>query len=152
MAIKQSAYAKGRNYAYRPQTAGAVHAQSFTYDFNVDGAVTTADILEIGVLPPFCRIVDFRILKEGTVGATGTLDVGIMTGEFGDATDATRTSGAELFDDLSIAGGTLFRATTATAMVTVPAMEKDRGIGIKFSADQAATAGNKITLVVEYVQ
>lgn len=149
MSIKQSAWAKGNKLPVRPQTAGAVHAQRFTYDFGVEGAVAETDILELAVIPPYADVVDAMLVKEGTVGATGTLDVGVMTGTFGDKDDATRTVGAELFDDANIASATVLRASAAAGLL-LGTSPNERAIGVKFSAAQAKTAGNRLHLVLFY--
>lgn len=145
MAIKQSLWAKGNQQSKRPQTAGAVHTQLFSYD--AAAGLLAADILELGELPPNCRVVDAILFTEGAF--TGlTADVGIMSGTYGDA-DSVRTSGAELYDNADLT--TVARMTLKTMLLTAPS-EASRGIGLKVSADVTAGAGKKIHLQLSYIQ
>lgn len=146
MAIIQSAWAKGNRQAVRPQTAGASHAQKFTFDFS-NQAVAAADILEIGELPPFCQIGSATLVPEGDFAGI-TVDVGLMSGTYGDAEDTTRTSGNELF----AAQAVQFASLSKGESMLIKSIEGSRGIGVKFSGDVAATAGKKLHLVLFYYQ
>lgn len=145
MAIKQSLWAKGNQQSKRPQTAGAVHTQLFSYD--AAAGLLAADILELGELPPGCRVVDAILFTEGTF--TGlTADVGIMSGTYGDP-DASRTSGNQLYDDADLTA--VVRLSKRDMLLLAP-VEGSRGIGLKVSADVAAGAGKKIHLQLSYIQ
>lgn len=145
MAIKQSLWAKGNQQSKRPQTAGAVHAQLYSYD--AAAGLLAADILEIGELPPGCKVVDAIVFTEGTF--TGiTANVGIMSGAYGDP-DAARTSGSEIF---AAADLTTFARLAKRDSLLLASVEASRGIGLKVSADVDAGAGKKIHLMLFYIQ
>lgn len=146
MAIIQSAWAKGQRMAVRPQTAGANHVQKFSFDFSSQ-AVASTDILEIGELPPFAQISHATIVPEGDF--TGiTADIGLMSGAYGDATDTARTSGAQIFDDVTVA----FASISKGESLLIASAEASRGIGVKFSGNVAAAAGKKLHLMLFYYQ
>ncbi|ARV77113.1 hypothetical protein SKUL_14 [Pseudomonas phage Skulduggery] len=149
MAIKQSEWALGNNQAKRPQTAGAVHAQRFRYNVvGAKGAIAAGDILEIGELPPYCKIVDAKLYTNGTF--TGlTADVGLLTGEYGDALDAARTVDKLLFDAADL---TVLSRLTKTDGLKLEDAQVSRGIGLKFSAAIPAAAAKYIVLELDYIQ
>ncbi|MBB76624.1 MAG: hypothetical protein CMJ75_19125 [Planctomycetaceae bacterium] len=145
MALKQSAWAKGIVQTPRPQTHGAVHVALFT--FIVDAALASADVIEIGELPPFARIVDARVFTEGTfTGITGT--VGIVSGEYGYMDDA-RTSNDVIFSGADLTQ--VQRMTNPAGLLLAPT-EQARGIGVKVSAAVPAAAGKKIHVQLMYTQ
>jgi hypothetical protein len=146
MAIIQSAWAKGNRQAVRPQTAGASHTQKFTFDFS-SKAVASADILEIGELPPFCQIGAATLVPEGDFTGV-TVDVGLMSGAYGDAEDTARTSGNELF----AAQAVQFASLSKGEALLIKSVEGSRGIGVKFSGNIGAAAGKKLHLVLFYYQ
>lgn len=150
MAIKQSNYSKSVASPPRPQTSGAVHVARFTYEVKAD--VAAADIVEIGILPGYAKIVDAALYTEGAAFGAVTADVGIMSGEVG-SLDAGRTVGNEVFAAQSLANTntTLARMTKVDPHLLAP-VEKHRGVGLKFSALAAGVAGKKITLVLTYAQ
>ena len=147
--IIQSQWAKFIRTVHRPQSAGAVHEQRFSYDCASLGVLAT-DILELGVLPANARLIDAMVFAEGAWGAI-TADIGLMSGEFG-SKDTARTSGNELF-----AAQNVNNTVTAAARLSKPAgllvdpVEKNRSIGVVFSADVAAGA-KKIHLRLFYAQ
>lgn len=146
MSIIQSAWAKGQRSAARPQTAGASHAQKFTFDFSSQ-AVASADILEIGELPPYCQIGNATLVPEGDF--TGiTVDVGLMSGAYGDNTDSSRTSGNQLWAAQAVQFASLAKGDA----LLIASAEASRGIGVKFSGNIAAAAGKKLHLVLFYYQ
>lgn len=145
MAIHQSDWATGKKQTYRPQTAGAVHAQRF--EITLAKTVAAADIVELGVLPPYARIVGATLVPEGSFAAI-TADIGIMSGDTGD-TDPTRTSGDELFDGAALSAVT--SAVGAEALL-LEATELPRSIGVKFSAEVTGATTKKLTLIVFYAQ
>ena len=147
--IIQSLWAKNNLTAHRPQSAGAVHEQRFTYDFASVG-VLAAEFLELGVLPANARVVDAQVFAEGSWGAI-TANIGLLSGEFG-VKDNARTLGSELF-----AAQNVNNTVTAIARLSKPdaqlldRTEKHRGIGVQFSADVAAGA-KKLHLRLFYAQ
>jgi hypothetical protein len=147
MTIYHTKHANGQVATPRPQTAGAVHAARFTFA-NTAGIVAASDIWELGVLPPYATIVDYILVPQGAWGAiTGT--VGLMSGDLG-SDDPARTSGAELY-----AAGTALTAVlrgNVAGAFSIDSVEAPRGLGVKFSADVAADATKKLTLILFYVQ
>lgn len=150
MAIVQSDFGKGSRIASEPRAAGTVHSQRFVFDFTGQ-SLAAGDILELGVLPAYCRIVDATLITEGTAfAAATTADIGFMSGTFGDATDATRTSGNEVF---AAADATLrLQRMAKPDAVLVEPVDYARGIGVKFSAAVAAAATKKVSLILFYHQ
>lgn len=145
MATIQSPWAKGNQQSKRPQTAGAVHSQ--LYSFDAAAGLLAADTLEIGELPPGCRIVDAIVFTEGTF--TGiTANVGLMTGAYGDP-DAGRTSGTEIYSAADLT--TMTRLAQKSTLLIAPT-EASRGIGVKVSGNVTAGAGKKIHLLLSYIQ
>ena len=130
----------------RPQTAGAVHAAKFTHV--IGAAIAAGAILELGVLPAFAEIVDYKLVPEGNFGAV-TASGGIMTGELG-SDDAARDAGTELFS-AATALDAVGRPDKAAAYSVKP-VDQDRGIGFKFSAAVTADVTKKLTLIVSYRQ
>lgn len=154
MAIIQTDWAKGILTPPRPQTHGAVHAVRFIVPLDAAGfaalgvaSIGTGDILELGPIMNFGRIIDAIIIAEGAFGGA-TADVGIMSGKAG-STDASRTSGAELFSAAALTG--VVRASAVTAF-TQPSTELERGLGVKFSAAQNAATGKRLTVTLLFAQ
>ena len=152
MAIVQSQHVKGLKQTIRPQTAGAVHVTHFTYDVGVEGALGTGDILELGIIPPYDRLDQVKIVTEGTF--TGlTADVGVMSGEVGAALNpdnTARTSGSEFFAaaDLTVR----LAATTKPDALLLAPQEYGRSVGVKVSAAVPAAAGKRLHLFLYYHQ
>lgn len=154
MAIVKSRWAKGERTWVRPQTSGNTHVQQYTFEFTgAQGALAAGDILELGILPPYARIVDAQLITEGTM--TGlTADIGIMTGEVGADFNADgttpRTSGNQLFAaaDLTVP----LQALTKPDLILMQPVEYERSIGVKASGAVAAAAGKRIHLILHYVQ
>lgn len=133
MAIVQSDWAKGRRVAPDACAAGEVIVQRFT--FKVTANLAANDIIELAVLPAMSTPVD-AILYTGNLGAGVTVDVGIMSGTVGDPS-ASRTCGAELFDDA--ANNAVVRPSAATAF-TIASTESDRSVGVKVSGAVTASS------------
>lgn len=147
MAIRQTELATGQQQAPQAYTSGAVACYVSTFTIPTGMTVATTDIIEIGVLPAYSRIVDATLIPKGNFGASVTADVGIMSGEVGDPT-STRTSGDEVFDGATLTG--LVRMTDVDA-VLVAASDDHRSVGVKFS-DAITGAGQTITLQLLYTQ
>lgn len=154
MSLLHSKYTQGPLRVPTPDEGGEVYA--IRYEYDVPTTVADGDILELGVLPESCRVVDAILdaddLDEGSVPAI-ELDVGLMSGNVGEELDAAgnaRTCGAELFDNATIAqGGGVVRASLASAFRIAP-VAYDRSIGVKFVANAATAAAGKIGLTVLY--
>ena len=86
------------------------------------------DIVEMGAIPRNCIVVDV-IVDNGALGASATLDVGVLSGEYGDAV-LGRTMGNEFIAAGSAAtSGVLRRNKVASA---VASSNLDRSWGVKF--------------------
>lgn len=86
------------------------------------------DIVEMGALPSGCVPVDV-IVDNGALGASATLDGGILSGEFAKK-DNARTMGNEFFAASAVAtAGVVRRAKNVNAVASDAA---DRGWGVKF--------------------
>lgn len=144
MAIKKSSFtaSNGRRMMHSPYQANVPAVALISHTFTE--AVAAADILELAILPPYCRILDLEIVSVGT-GAV-TADVGFMSGEPG-SPDAARTVGAELFS--AVTPTTAQRAALAT-LVGLASTETARGIGVKFSGAVAASASTKLHAKITY--
>lgn len=147
-AIVQTDEAKGIVQVPTPRSAGDVHFYQFILDLSATAIDTSDNIVEIGRLPAFCKVVDAEISTVGT-WTSNTADVGYLSGTAGDA-DLTRTLGSELiFDDADL--------TTTTEMTPVKrraatAVAYDRGIGITLALDSTAVASKIVQLDLWYIQ
>ena len=117
--------------------------ERFTYI--ITSNLASGDIIEMGPLPAFAHPVDATLVSDelGTV----TLDVGIMSGDFG-STDQARTCGAELFS--AAADASVVRMSLPGGFRLTP-VDKDRGIGVKVS-DAITAANQRIDLLLYYRQ
>ena len=144
MAIKKSNITGGhhRRQMSSPVTANVPTIMLIEHTFSE--AVGSGDILELCYLPPYCRVLDAEVMTVGT-GAT-TFDIGFMSGT-PDSDDPARTSGDELFD-----GATPTTATRAAIADLVGLGKQDtaRSIGVKPSANVAASATTKLYLKLTY--
>jgi hypothetical protein len=150
MALIQSVWAKDQLPIYRPQTAGAVHAQKFFVDLDTLSFAAN-DILELAMLPPFAELVDFQLVPVGSLGAA-TVDVGLMSGQPGELTNddgSARTVGTQLFAAAEL---TAILGPQKPDALLIKSIEGERSIGVKFSAAVAAGAGKKFGLILWFVQ
>lgn len=150
MTMFQGSAAKGITPVSYPAYAGHVVTQRFS--MAVPTTVANGDILELACIPPGCRPVDLVLdsddLDTGTPAMT--LDVGVMSGEWGDDT-AGRTCGKEFFDAATTAqAGGVARPTLAGAY-RVAGAAKARSIGVKIVTKAATAAAGEIGLTVSYV-
>jgi hypothetical protein len=148
MSILQSAYAKGNRVAPYPQIAGAATTHRFSMEIPAD--VAQDDILELAVIPQDAEPMDI-ILDCDDVDANGApaivMDVGIMSGEFGD-NDPARTCGNEFFAGSTVgqAGG-VERASKPSAF-RVAKSNKARSIGVKITTAPATGQAGSIGLTL----
>lgn len=147
MAIKQSAWAAGRKVAAVSGCSGEVVAQKFQYTVNEN--LVVGDIIEIGVLPAEHDVSDMIAIVDG-MGAGVTVDVGIMSGDYGD-TDQSRTVGAEFFSAADVAADATARMSLKGGF-RLDSGVKDRSIGVKINGAGVTAAGQIITLEVMYRQ
>lgn len=146
MAIKHSAWANGQKAAPVSREANGLVVERFTFTITED--LASGDIVELAVLPAYHYPVD-AVLVSGALGASVTVDIGIMSGDVG-SPDSNRTSGDELFDGLDVAAAAVTRLEEAGAF-SIQSTDRDRSIGLKVNA--AVTASNQeITLVLTYAQ
>lgn len=146
MSLKQSDTAKGLYAIAQPCAANVLCTARFKMDLSTVG-ITTADKVELGILPMHCRVRGGRIIPEG-LGATAIpMSIGIMSGDVGDDDDS-RTIGIELANAENIAASTVdLHAVTA---FTIEPTDADRSIGLVVGTNIAAGAGKSITLLLDY--
>lgn len=152
MAHKQSSWALGQMASPYPSAAGDVCAVRTTYPA-LAGDLTLNMIFEMAAIPAGCRFVD-AILDSDDLDSNGspliTLDVGVMSGVFGDATQ-TRTMDASIIaaDTVARAGGSV-RPSLKTAF-RQSASDQPQSIGVKVAAAPATAQAGTIGLTVFYV-
>lgn len=150
MAIHQSEFAKGTRDVPYPANAGQVCAARFFMTAPANLALN--DILEIGVVPAGCRVLDL-VLDTDDLDTGGSpaivLDVGLMSGEVG-STDGGRACGDEFLDGVNTAqAGGVVRPTLTKAFRTGTAPVA-RSIGAKVMTAGATPAAGVIGLTVFY--
>jgi hypothetical protein len=153
MTIYQSLWATSQRNTPYGDCAGDEVCELFEFALT-STALATGDIIELAVLPATHAPSDAILISDDldTNGApTIAFDVGIMSGDVGDAVSA-RTCGNELFSasTLGQAGG-VARTTLATAF-TIAGTDGHRSIGVKITTAAAtqAAAGAKIRLMLKY--
>lgn len=101
-----------------PAFAGVVVTNIFTYSLPADAAI--GDVIELGVLPHGCRLVDARLITDA-VGITA--DIGFITG---------KTCGNELYQHISLAeASVMFLANPAAYRIGTSDEERSLGLTIK---------------------
>lgn len=153
MALHQSDTAKGRIPIAYPSLAGQAVTQRFSFAVTTAIAGAAGDIIEIGAIPAGCRVTEI-VLDADDLDTNGTptitLDVGIMSGEFGQ-NDDDRTCGAEFFSGSTVAqAGGVARPTLKTAYRDT-ASTSVRSIGVKIAAAAATAAAGTIGVTVTCV-
>ncbi|QRG06102.1 hypothetical protein EZH22_24430 [Xanthobacter dioxanivorans] len=149
MAVFNSKYAT-REYPV-PYPDGSAEVIAVRFAYTVPATIALNDIIEIAVLPAYCRVVDM-ILDADDLDTGGSpaivLDVGIMSGAVGDG--GTRTIGAEFFSGATTAqAGGVVRPTLKTAFRVAPTSDH-RSIGVKIATAAATAAAGEIGLTVLY--
>ena len=91
--------------------------------YTVPAGVLVNDITEACAIPHGCYVTDATVFQDA-VGAGCTLDVGILSGQYGKAT-GTRTMGNEIFAALAVA--TAGASATPTSADPWPGKSPDRG-------------------------
>lgn len=146
MAIKKSTYTGGNGRPQLPSPYVSKVPAVAIIEHSFKEAVGSDDVLELAYLPAFCRILDATLHAVGTGAVEAT--VGIMSGEVG-STDASRTSGSELFDGLV---PTTQRDATLADVLKVESADVNRSIGVTFSGNVAANTATKLYLRLTYAQ
>lgn len=102
------------------------------------------DIVEMGAIPADCVPVDL-IVDNGALGASATMDAGILSGDYAKV-DNARTMGNEFFAASAAATSGVIRRTKNVNAVA--SSQSDVGWGIKFlGANPAAGQVIRATLV-----
>ena len=143
--IHQSKYSLRQKAIPTPFTSGVPCVLVAQVSFASNAYTAASDVIELAALPANCRLLSARAIGDG-VGAV-TVDVGFMSGDFGDADD-TRTVADELIDGVSVNDATATAALTDLLAID-PSAGADRSIGAVLSGDVAAGA-KTLTLVLEY--
>lgn len=151
MAIIQSNWAKGIIAIPYASFAGVVVAQRFVISVTA-AQLLLNNIFELAPIPighvPLDMVLDTDDL-DTNAAPTLTLDVGVMSGVWGDP-DQARTVGAEFFAASNVAqAGGIARPTLKTAQ-RVAASQTARSIGVKVAAAPATAAPGDIGLTVFY--
>lgn len=150
MSITQSNAAKGIEPVAYPAFAGHVVAQRFK--ITIPAAAALNDIFELACLNANCRVIDMILDSDDldSAGPSITLDVGIMSGDWGD-TSQSRTCGSEFFAASTAAqAGTVVRPTAKGAFRVAPT-DKARSIGVKIAAAAATGVAGEVGLTVYQV-
>ncbi|MBS4049850.1 MAG: hypothetical protein KGZ69_01435 [Methylomonas sp.] len=150
MATKLSEWTKlsHRRPTPMPHCSGEIMFADFWYSV-VGERLDADDIVDIGILPARCEIVDWYAWCEADVGNI-TLTAGILAGEIGDDV-SVRVLGTELFSAASIDTGetSIVRGALVTGL-KIAASESDRSIGLEVGTDIEVGAGKIIHLGVWY--
>ena len=115
------------------------------FPFSLTDGLPNGDVLEVGLLPAGHKL-HTAILSTTGIAATATVDCGFLSGTAGDL-ENTRTLGTEI---AAASTKNTVVPVTANALVALAVSNKDRGLGIKLSAAEAAGAGKSGYLIVEY--
>ena len=141
---------------------GANDVLSIVGDFVVPAGLAALDVIEFTGIPSGYVPVDYILAMEA-IGTTATLDVGVLTGNFGallDIAGAARTCGNEGAATVTATAAAIARMTkkdlamlamTLGDPTTTPITTGDRGFGVKVLAGFAgvvAGAKMRMTLVV----
>ena len=111
-----------------PAPSDAVCAMAITTDYvTPTGGIAAGSIIEMGAIPDNCIPVDL-VIHTGILGASVTLDAGIMSGDYAD-TDQARTLGSEFFASAQAAAtAVLLRGTKSFAAVAPSATVRSWGL------------------------
>lgn len=103
------------------------------------------DIVEMCAIPAGCVVVDV-IIDNGALGASSTLDAGVLSGVYGDAVLGRTMDQEFIATGASATAGVLRRTRNVTALAADPA---DKSFGIKFlGANPAAGQTIRATVLV----
>jgi len=116
-------------------------------NYTVPAGTIVSDTVELGAIPHGCLVIDAAVYQDA-VGAGCTIDVGVMSGQYGQLNQA-RTMGSEVYAALAVATAGTSARPTKNLMAITPA-ESARGVGLKFLG-AAPTAGKLITVALTCV-
>lgn len=145
MALYQSKQVKAGVPAPTPDDATCTLAITTDY-VTPTGGIAAGSIIEMGAIPDNCIPVDL-VVHTGALGASVTLDAGILSGDFA-VNDQARTVGSEFFTAAQAAAtASLLRGTKSLTAVTPVLTTK--GWGLKTAgATTAAGISIRATLFV----
>lgn len=129
------------------QTASSNEAIPITGDYTVPAGLVAGDIIEMAPLPAGYVPVDVTVVAQDMDStAAMTMDVGIVSGAFGEKLDS-RTMGAEflLASTIGQAGG-VARANVVAGFMVAPT-DADRGIGVKLPVLGTPIVGSRLRLI-----
>ena len=126
MALKQSKQVRAG--LQTPTATEAAEPVTVIGEYVVATGDAINDIVEFGAIPQGCVPVDL-IVDNGALGASATLDAGIISGVYAKA-DNARTMGNEFFAASAAATAGVIRRTKNVTAVVSDASE--RGWGVKF--------------------
>lgn len=141
MPLIKSDHAKGRLQAPIAAEAGNVVTARYEIALAAAGA---ADVIELGILPAYSRIVDATIVTDGVGGTAVTANVGLMSDAPGETTDAT-TVGTEIFNAAAVTAAGVTRADNPAAFM-LDTTDADRAVGMTVSGASTGT----VVLLLEY--
>jgi hypothetical protein len=145
MALFQSKQVAARVPAPTPDDATCALAITTDYVTPV-GGLAVGSIIEMGALPDNCIPVDV-IVSTGILGASVTLDAGLLSGTFAELNQA-RTIGSELFASPQVAATAVLLRGTKSLTAVSPVLTS-RGWGLKTAgATTAAGVSIRATLYV----
>jgi hypothetical protein len=145
MALIQSKQAQELASVSTVLTAGVETVNIYDVDLSA-GLTAASDEVEVALLPANAIITGLTVIGAST-GTGETVDVGIMSGEWRDTGD--RTIETVLMNDVTIHNTS---AEGAVDTLTDLAMsDKNRSIGMTFSADIAAGAGKSVKMIVRTI-
>lgn len=143
MANSQSKQAAARAAALTLLSAAALVPVTAEYTTKTGDVIN--DIVEMGAIPAGCVVVDL-VIDNGALGASATLDAGVLSGTYGDAV-AGRTMGNEFIAAGAAATAGVLRRNKNINALAVDAT--DKSWGIKFlGANPAAGQVIRATLMV----
>lgn len=136
---------KSKQVAGQRPAPSALNASSLVHvigEYVTKTGDAIGDIVEMGAIPAGCVPVDV-IVDNGALGASATLDVGILSGSYLDA--GTRTMGNEFIAAGAAATAGVLRRNKPVSDISVQQTEKS--FGIKFLGANPAV-GQKVRVVL----
>jgi hypothetical protein len=110
------------------------------------GGLAVGDIVELFAIPENCIPVDL-VVSTGILGASVTLEAGIVSGTYGKADNARTQANAEFIAATAAATAVLLRMGKSTAAITPT--DSPRGVGVKVAgATTSAGIAIRATLFV----
>ena len=145
--LHQSPYADGRYTAPIPYAAGMLAAVAFTWSPTKDYTAAT-DLIEMGALPANAKLFSATLLSDGFAAGL-TADVAVMDGEEGKADDSRDLTAVTLLAGAAVDGSEV-PVPTKTCLNIKPDISQHRGLGVRLSRNESASAAKKLTLVIQY--